>query len=280
MLKKIVVSGAVVSLVAFLFFGTAVMSHVHQGVSWVRGQVKDSVPVEYELERANRLIEKTQPQIQECKNLIGRQMIEIKYLAEELDTLERETVMAKQTLQTQVARLDENEKSYFFYGRQVSYGTLKEDAKRRFTRIKAADSIVTSKLARLGALNKTLVATRKQLDELITRRQELTALAANLKAKLHENAAKKAMTLNIEVDDSDLAKAKKILDEVRMRLDVEAQVMENDRPLLDEMPSENLDDIDLTQRISAYLQGRRFETAPMDLPAIEASTDEVAAEGR
>ena len=72
MFKKLFIYGGLLTVVAVLLFGGAAFSHVKNGVSWVRGQVQEKVPVEYELQRARQLIQDSKPEIKKCKRLIAQ----------------------------------------------------------------------------------------------------------------------------------------------------------------------------------------------------------------
>ncbi|MEE9393504.1 MAG: hypothetical protein V3W41_13460 [Planctomycetota bacterium] len=253
MFKKIFVLGGGATLVAFLLFGTSAVSHIEHGVAWMQGKVKNSVPVEYEIERARELIDKTGPEIRKVKKVIAEKQVELKYLDREIVSLDRSQTRNKDLLRTQAARLSEDKNVYkVSYGRQVSRAKFEKDAGRRLNRVRAADSVLNSKRERHAALEQTLFSAVKRLEELRTQREKLIAQVATIEAKLQETKAKKALTLDVEVDTSNLAEARSILSDCNKRLDVELQVMENNQPLLDDVELEDIQGVSITDRISAY----------------------------
>lgn len=255
MCKKFFMFGGTLALLGFLVFGTHAVSHVTQGVSWVRGQVEESVPIEYEIERAKKLINESGPQIRECKRVIATKQVEIRYLEQEVAKLRHELSTIDGELQVTHTALTDGAQVYTTSGRRMSKTQLAGHAERKLRRAHAVKQMITSKSQRLEALENTLTAAESTCEELLGQRQNLSALVATLEAKRQEAAAKKAATLDLDVDDSNLAKAKSILENVQKRLDVEMQLMENnEQPLFDLNATIRTDDQgDVTDRISAYL---------------------------
>lgn len=261
MCKKFVLTGILLAAGAFALFGTATVSHITHGVGWLRAEVEDSVPVEYKLDKAREAIKAAEPKIRELNRSIAEKQVEIRYLERELVSLKARLGDQKDLLRTQFESLQVEQASYRFLGRDISRRNMRQDADLRLRRIKAADQVLKSKEERLDALVNGLGHVRSALDNLVAKREELITQVETLEAKRRETEAKKASTLDIRVDGSDLAEAADILARVEKELDVEMQVMENDRPLIGEhaIPGES-DDVEA--RISAYLDGAE---APADL---------------
>ncbi len=275
MCKKFVITGILAAVAAFVIFGSATISHVSHGVGWLRAEVEDSVPVEFKLDEARKAIKAAEPKIRDLNRSIAEKQVEIRYLERELVGLGSRQAEQKNLLRTQWESLQVERASYRFLGREVSRQTLRKDADLRLRRIKAADQMIQSKQERLDALVNGLGHVRSALENLIGKREELITQVEMLEAKRRESEAKKATTLDIEVDGSDLAKAAEILSKVEKQLDVEMQVMENNHPLIGEyLVSDEL--IDVEERISAYLDGREAPAADLGpvhddgIPALEA----------
>lgn len=253
MCKKLFIFSGTLALLGFLVFGTHAVSHVTQGVSWVREQVEDSVPIEYEIDRAKGLIEDSGPQIRECKRVIATKQVEIRYLENEIVKLQRELDDLDGSLKTTHAALTEGAAVYTTSGRRMSKIRLTSHAERQLRRARAVKQMIVSKTERLEALESALAAAEKTCEQLNTQRQNLTSLVATLEAKNQEAEAKKATTLDLDVDDSKLAKAKEILLKVQKKLDVEMQMMENNDQPVFEHDEPMLEDESVTDKISAYL---------------------------
>jgi len=63
MLKKALFVGGGLAILAVLFFGRDAVSYVSTSVAKLHESVKDSVPVEFEIERARKMIKDLVPEI-------------------------------------------------------------------------------------------------------------------------------------------------------------------------------------------------------------------------
>lgn len=255
MCKKFLLYGGGLVALSFLLFGTAAVSHVRNGVSWVRGQVNETVPVEVELERARSMIEETGPQIRECKRIIAERMVEIRSLEQTITELDGKQAQSRTKLKVQQTCLAENRTSYTIQGREISRISVESDAVRTLERLKVQDQILASKRERLSALEKSLAYAQKTLENVLTEKANLEAQLDLLETKLRQTEAMKAATSNINVDSSNLARAKDILSQQSKRLDVVQQMIVNDQPLLEDITVEEVHAVDVTAQIADYLNG-------------------------
>ncbi len=261
MCKKLAFTGVAAAIAAFILFGSSAFTHLSQGVGWVRGQIQENVPVEYKLEKARKAIKTAEPKIREYNRDIAEKQVEIRYLERELAQLRQEQGQARLTLKAQWNTLKVDQASYRFLGNTVSRTHMRQDAAVRLRRLKVADKMVQSKTERLAALKSGLTHIHEALTSLNDKREELVTLCDVLEAKMRETEAKKAATLDIEVDHSDLAEAAEILSAVEKQLDIEMQVMENNAPLLGENKAARETPLDLNAQLSSYLNGET-ERAP------------------
>ena len=81
-----------VILVGSLIFGTDLFSYVSTSAGNVRETVRDSVPVEFELQRARDLIDEILPEIHASVNVIAEDEIEIASLEKDLDESQNQLV--------------------------------------------------------------------------------------------------------------------------------------------------------------------------------------------
>ena len=74
MIKKTLVAVGGLSLLMVLFFGRDAVSYVRTSFGWVRDSVKSQVPVEFEIERARRMVKNLVPDIrkQHARDRPGR----------------------------------------------------------------------------------------------------------------------------------------------------------------------------------------------------------------
>ena len=252
MFKKTVLFAGGLTLVGFLIFGGSVFSHVKQGLGWVQNQVRDNVPVEYELQRARQLLQASDGQIRDCKRVVAEKQVEIRYLESDVEKLDTKRNDARAKLEQQKKFLDKDQPVYRVRGRRMSRNLVEHDARRRLSRVKAWDKMLVAKRARLDALEKNLHYAQETLEKVISQRAHLESTVDMLETKLRQTEAMKAASLNIDFDDSKLAQAANIIKDCGQRLDVMQQMIENDRPAWDtDVVPEEFGDV--TADISNYL---------------------------
>ncbi len=92
MVKKIIIGSAVVLGIAFLVAGPGIFSHVGHVFHKARSSIQDALPLEYELERAEGMIEKITPEIEEGRKIVAQEQVEARYLGNEIAALEARQV--------------------------------------------------------------------------------------------------------------------------------------------------------------------------------------------
>jgi chromosome segregation ATPase len=271
MCKKLLFFGSGIIALGFLLFGGTAFMRVRQGVTWIRGQVEEQVPVEIELDRARQLIEETGPQIRECKRVIAERQVEIRDLESQISDLEVKNTKSREELRSQKSLLDQQQVSYVIKGRDVTRTSLESNAVRTLERVKTHDQILASKRERLSALEKSLAFAQKTLDNVLTQKANLESQLDLLETKVRQTEAMKAAASNINVDSTNLAKAKDILSQQSKRLEVVQQMIVNDRPLFDDLDLEESTSADVASEIANYLDGNRpapkAEPLKIDVPA-------------
>lgn len=257
MFKKILIGGGIIALVGFILFGANAIGHVQHGVSWIRGQVNDSVPVEYELERARSLIDETAPQIRECKRVIAEKQVDIKSLTTSVLKLEDSHTLNIRRLKGYQERLGTKQVSYRVGSRNVARSSMEAAASRMLTRVRAEQEMLASKQERLVALSKGLSFAQTALENLLTTRTALESKVDVLETKLRQTEAMQAATVNIELDDSTLAQANEILEACEKRLSVAQQLIENEIPYIPvDIDLDVLATDDISEQIQAWLKNQ------------------------
>ena len=265
MFKKILIGGGIIALVGFVLFGANVIGHVGHGVSWVRGKVAESVPVEYELERARSLIDETAPQIRDCKRVIAEKQVDIRSLTKSVGQLNETHAKNITRLRGFQERLETEQVAFRVGSRNIGRGSMEAAAGRLLTRVQAERGMLKSKSERLTALSHGLKFAQTALDNLLTTRSALESKVELLETKLRQTEAMQAATANIELDDSTLAKANEILEKCENRLSIAQQLIENEAPYIaDDIDLDALENRDVADQIGAWLNSR--DTADEEVP--------------
>lgn len=248
MFKKMAMVGVLGALGAAAIVGTGAWSYVRTGVHTARQTVRDSVPVEWEIKRARDMIKELEPEIRHNYEIVAREEVAVKRLAEEISA--KESLLAKS--HSDIMRLKSDLESgshsgsvHFTYaGRKYSEDQVREDLSNRFQQFKVHEQ-TTGKLTQvLTAREKNLDASRRKLEGMLAARRELEVEIENIQARL--TLVEVAQTNSpITLDDSQLSSTRKLLDDIRTRIDVAERMVASEGALqgtinLDEPTSENL----------------------------------------
>src|SRR5687767_11732554 len=85
MIRKTLFVAAGLVLVGLFLFGRHAASYVGTGASWVRDSVKDSVPLNFEIDRARNMVKNLQPEIQKNMHVIAKEEAELERLQQQVE---------------------------------------------------------------------------------------------------------------------------------------------------------------------------------------------------
>src|SRR5208337_922855 len=108
-------------------------------------------------------------------------------------------------------------------GRNYTPAEVKTDLANRFERYKTAEATLASLKQVRDARVKSLAAARQKLEGMLAQKRQLLVEVENLKAHNEMIAAAQA-TSNYQFDDSQLGRAKELVQNIKTRLDVSEKV--------------------------------------------------------
>lgn len=246
MLKKSLFSGAGLMLLAGFFFGTDTVSYLTTSMGWMRDSVKESVPLEFEIERARNLVKDLSADVEKNMTTIAREEVEVekvkKQIQQMLDTQANDRVGI---LKLQSALSTETD-SFEFAGKTFTKDQVKTDLANRFERFKTNEATLTSLSGMRTAREKSLAAAQEKLKGMLAARRQAEVDIQNCQARLQMLQAAQT-TSAVTVDDTRLSRAKNLISDVQTRLDVatkrlNAGVDTKSEIQLEDPASENIED--------------------------------------
>ncbi|MHC4879907.1 MAG: signal peptide-containing protein [Planctomycetota bacterium] len=234
-------STASVLILGGLIFGSELMSYVRTGAGSVRESVRDSVPIEFELQRARDLINEILPELHANIRIIAEDEVEIAAIEKDLAVTRDNVQQERDQLASLRDALQTKQVSYEVTGREFTRTELTERLAQRLTRVKDAELILASKEKLLENRRESLKAAMQLLDRARSRKVELEQKIESLVAQ-HRLVQASAVGSRVEVSDTKLARADQLLADIQKRLDIAERVLEHeaspelsfDEPILDE----------------------------------------------
>ncbi len=253
-LVKTIVIVVLIALVAGgLLFGTNLKSYMHTSVTHIQDIAKDSVSIEFELERARDLLENIIPEMHANIKLISQEEVEIAALRADIDNsvkpLETEKIQIQKmtdAMETPLPVLTVNNNKY-------NRENLKVELVRRFERFKEAQLVLESK--------KRLLTTRESalqtaLDALEKTRSQKLLLQDKIDALESQYRLVKANSTNskVDFDNSKIAQTEKLIGQIKKRLDVAERVLAHESRFIEPViyDDEPISDNELVEQISNY----------------------------
>lgn len=256
MFKKIAMAATGLCLVLGLFFGRDAASYVGTSVGWVKAAVKDSVPPEFELERARGLVRNLVPEIRKNMHVIAQEEVEVARLEREIAATEEGLVKDKADVTRLSGDLKLQQVSYNYGGRNYSQDQVKRDLKARFDRFRTKEETLASLREIHEARVKSLQAAQQKLAGMQTEKRKLEVDLENLAARLKMVEAAQT-TCDYKFDDSQLSRAKELVADLRTRLEVAQKLVDADGADIGEIPLDETTPEDIVAQVDDYFAGNQ-----------------------
>lgn len=251
MLKKLIFAGGVVALLSTMALGVPLWSWARCGASWVSDSAGDAVPLEWELKRARQMISDLRPEIEGNAERIAREKVEVARLKSRVS--ESQERLSK--TQSDIERLSEDLRSgddaYTYAGRTYTSQQVKSDLGHRFKRYKTRKQTADKLRQMLDAREASLAAAHERMDAMLSAKRQLEVEVENLQARVSSlRVAQTSSKLNL--DDSQLAQTRELLDDIATRIDVAEETMSVDAEYFGQIELDEPREENLLDEISVY----------------------------
>jgi hypothetical protein len=270
-IKRGVIATVGMTLVGGLLFGNDLMSYVKSSANAVRGQVKNSVPIEFELTRARDLLDEIIPEMHANVRRIATEEVELASLkadiqasAEKLTEERARVAKLRDVVGVELA-------SYRVGGRKYTRDQVVDDLSRRFDRVKEAEVVLAGKERLLVQREATLAAAEQMLRKTRSQKALLKDKIESL-ASQHRLVQAAAVGSRMEMDHSKLAKTEKLIGEIKKRLDVAERVLARQSEFVQPIEVSVVDEYDLFAQVDEYLYGPAEATVQLPDTEVEENT--------
>ncbi|NUQ63397.1 MAG: hypothetical protein HUU20_13040 [Pirellulales bacterium] len=258
MIKKAMIGGGAALLLGLLFFGRDAVSYVTTSTGYLKDSVKDSVPIEFQIERARRMIHDLVPEIRKNMYVIAKEEVEVERLQRQIADAAANLSQDKAEVMRLKTDLTSDRKTFVYAGRTYSTDQVKADLASRFDRYKTAEATLASLQDIHRARERSLDAARQKLEGMLASKRQLQVEVENLEARLQMVAAAQT-TSNYNFDDSKLGRVKELIADLRTRLDVAERMVNAEGYFHDEIPLEKTPPENIVEQVTEY-----FEQAPAE----------------
>ena len=251
MIKKTLITVLAVGLVAGLLFGRDALSYLKTGAHRMSSSVRDSVPTSFQIERARQMVSDLTPVIEETMHVIAKEEVALEQLDEQIAQSEQKS----QKLQGEIIRLQgdlTSGKSVFRYAnRTYDRSDVERSLESKFTRYKVDDETLSSLKQMRDARASNLMAAHEKYAGMVSAQKKLETDIKCLEAKKQLVDVAQA-TCDLPIDDSQLARTKKLITDIRTSLDVKARIANADIDVVTEIQLDPAESGDITEKVAAY----------------------------
>lgn len=257
MIKKVLLGSLAAVAVGTLVFGWDMMSYVRTSAANVRDAVQNEVPLEFQIDRAREMVDNLVPDIRKCMNVIAEQQVDIDHLTGEIARKERGLAEQKAAILALRNDLKSGKEQIVYASRTYSPDDIRQDLEKRFERFKAAEESLQRDQQLLDARRTSLEANQEKLGTMLSAKQELEVEIAQLEARLKTLQAAESVT-SLEIDDSRLNRAKKLIGELNRQLDVREKMLDAEGKFTGLIPVEDVTEgprANIGEEIDSYFEG-------------------------
>lgn len=253
MIKKTLFAASAGLLLLTLMFGRDVVSYIGTSIGWIHETVRLQVPVEFELDRARKMIADLAPEVRSNMHLIAKEEIEVEHLTERIAKLEARQAKGEISLKRIQQELDTGSQNIRFGSTAYTATQAQELASARFQRYKTDDSTLHHLRRVLSARKRGLEAARKKLDGMIAAKQQLWAEVASLEARQKMNEVAQT-TSDFSFNDSHLARTRELIRDIETRIQVDERLVDAELNSTDDIlfDEESSDSSDVAHEIANY----------------------------
>lgn len=266
MIKKALVTAGGLTLLMVLFFGRDAASYLSTSFGWVKDSVRAQVPIEFEIERARRMVKSLVPDIRRNMHVIAQEEVEIERLDKEIAKTETTMTRDKAEILRLKTDLAGSQPIYQYAGRGYTSQQVKVDLANRFERYKTHDATLASLRDILTARRTSLDAARQKLEGMLVAKRNLEVEVENLEAKFKVIQVAQT-TSEFNIDDSQLGRVKDLIAEVRARLNVAERLANSQTDLDSEIPLAEPESDDIVNEVTEYFSAEQAAATVADAQA-------------
>jgi len=256
LMKKIVAGLVGVILLGMLAFGGDLWSYVSTAHTNVKDAVNDQVPISFQIDRAEKLVDGLIPDIQKNMVAISREEVELKRLDNRITGLECRLKKSEgQILHLRDDLASHPEDITFCYsGKKYTRSQVESDLQNRFERYRVDEALHGSLQKQRVVRERSLETARKKLRAMMEQKGQLEVELQQLAARLEMVELAKT-TSTYCFDEGNLGEVKKLVSDLQARLDVEERLCGSEEELANGVILEEEPEKDVTEKITEYFDG-------------------------
>ena len=266
-LQKLVGTAVILALIGGFFFGRDAFSYVATAAGWMRSSVRNSVPVEFEIERARTMVKNLVPDIRRNMHVIAQEEVEVERADQQITEMESKLAKDRDEMLRLKTDLASSKVSFDYGNRKYTTDEVKTDLAHRFERYKTHETTLASLRDIRTARDRSLNAARQKLEGMLAAKRQLEVDVENLEARLKMVEVAQT-TSKSHIDDSQLGRARELIADVRARLNVAERMVNVEDKLQGEIPLDEPTPANIVEQVSEYFSRNEDKVAEASKPQL------------
>ncbi len=255
MFKKLTLGVLGLVFVGGLLFGGNMLPYVSTAVSKARQAAKQQVPIEFQIDAAQKQLEKIHPEVQTMLVEVAKEKAQLKRMETDLASNKENLEISRDQMMALKDHLTSGDQFYVAANSKTyANSRVREDLAHRLSLFKTAQETVDSQEQVLESRRSAIEAALAKLDEAKALQRELEVKIENLRAKNRLNQVAKTAT-NIDMDSSELARAANMLEDISAQVEADSEMLQMAPKYFGQIPvgqDSVLDDQDILQQMTEY----------------------------
>jgi chromosome segregation ATPase len=252
MIKRILIVGGSAAVLGLVFVGRDAMSYLRTSAGYVTDAVKETVPIQFQLDRARGMIQDLVPEVRRNMHVIAKEEVEVQRLDEQIAETRTRLAKEKEQQLRLAADLDAAKGELTYGNRKYTVEEVKADLASRLDRYKTGEATLDSLVKIRDARQRSLAAARNKLEGMLASRRQLQVKVENLEARLQMVAAAQT-TSNYQFDDSRLGRVKELVANLDNRLEVTEKLVNAEVYYHDEIPVDKATPENIVEQVRKHL---------------------------
>lgn len=250
MIRKLVFGALGALLVGGLVFGKEVFSYLGTGYGRASRAVAETVPVDFQIDRVRNMIRDLEPEIVKSMQAIAREEAELDRLQKEITKRDGELNKCRADVLRLKDDLATGKSEFVYASRKYTAEQVKSDLTARFANFKTRETTAEHLHKIQKARENGLSAARQKLVEMRSAKRQLELDVENLEAKRKMVEVAQTAT-QFEFDDSQLARARDLVTDLNVRLDVMQKCIQ-EQTVSGEIPLETTETDNIVDSVAKY----------------------------
>ena len=251
MIKKTLITTAAILLAGVVLFGRNTIGYIRTSLGYVHDSVENSVPVGFEIDHARQMIHDLVPEVRKNMHVIAKEEVEVQRLEEQIAGAESKLAKDKEQILRLKADLATSKDSYQYGSRSYTAAEVKSDMANRFERYKTNEATLVSLKQVHDARVKSLAAARQKLEGMLAQKRQLVVEVENLEAR-NQMVAAAQTTSTYQFDDSQLGRAKELVQNIKTRLQVSEKLVNAENEFQGEIPLDKACPQNIVDQVGDY----------------------------